>query len=380
MRMAWAVRSLTGVAAATVMVCVPLPASGTATGWTRLSAPSPSYGGGLSGVSCVSATFCEAVGYKLENSSGTRAKSIADSWNGTSVRTQNDPAGEALAVSCVSTTFCMEVGDSPDAHGYSHANSARWNGTRWRTVTVPSLPYDSLEAVSCWSHKGCFAVGARMRTATSYARPLVVRWNGKTWRVHKAPGASRWLNHLAGVSCASGSACVAVGQTFLDAQGRDSKTLAEVWNGTRWRIVKTPTLRKSYQPDLMAVSCIGAKNCVAVGGGSAEHSLILHWTGSGFVRETPAAPQGHDLPPVLSGVSCTTPTFCMATGLLPFSGLRAEQWDGSHWTMVNLPGGGNGDFYEPIGVSCPTSTSCLAAGTYTHRRSDHVIVDEWSGS
>jgi putative hemolysin len=343
-------------------------------------APSPSDGAGLSGVSCVSATFCEAAGYQLENSSGTRAKSLVEHWNGTSVRTQSDPAGEALAVSCASESFCMEVGNSPDTHGYSHANAARWNGTRWRKVALPTLVYDTLEGVSCWSRKGCIAVGSSMSSANAYSRPLVERWNGNAWKLRKAPTASRWLNHLAGISCVSGSACLAVGQTFLDAQGRDSKTLAEVWNGTRWRIVKTPTLRRSYQPNLMAVSCIGAKDCVAVGGGAAEHSLILHWTGSGFDRERPATPQGQDLPPDLSGVSCPTATFCMATGLLPFSGIRAEQWDGSHWTMVSLPGGGSGDSYDPIGVSCPTSTSCVAAGAYIHHRVEHVIVDEWSNS
>jgi hypothetical protein len=48
--------------------------------------------------------------------------------------------------------------------------------------------------------------------------------------------------------------------------------------------------------------------------------------------------------------------------------------------MVSLPGGGSGDSYDPIGVSCPTSTSCVAAGAYIHHRVEHVIVDEWSNS
>src|SRR5437763_158245 len=140
--MARVLRIWMALAAAAVAVCAPLPASGTTRGWTQLSAPSPKYGGGLSGISCVSPSFCEAVGYKLENSSGSRAASLVEQWNGTSVRTQRDPAGEALGVSCVSETFCIEVGNSPDAHGYSHATAARWNGTRWRAVTLPAMPYD----------------------------------------------------------------------------------------------------------------------------------------------------------------------------------------------------------------------------------------------
>ena len=379
MRMVRIFRTVVALALGASAVCVCLPASGAPAGWTRLSAPSPKYGGGFSGVSCVSPSFCEAVGHKLNSS--RQGTSLVENWNGASVHTQRDPATEALGVSCVSTTFCMEVGDHGDAHGYPHATAARWNGTRWRTVTLPSFPYDALEAVSCWSRKGCMAVGAHMASANSYDRPLAERWNGTSWRVKKTPAATQYLNHFAGISCMSGSACLAVGQAFVDAQGRDSKTLAERWNGRRWRIVKTPTLRKSYQPNLLAVSCIRASDCVAVGGGVPEHSLILHWTGSGFDRETPASPQGQDPAPDLSGVSCTTATFCMATGYLGFHGLRAEQWDGSRWTMVNLPNGGSGsDFYDPVGVSCPTSTLCVAAGGYIHRGTDHVVLDKWSAS
>ena len=378
--MARVFRTYVALASVAVSVCLSVPASGATGGWTQLTAPSPQYGAALSGVSCVSSTFCEAVGYKL--GSGGRSTSLVERWNGTSVRVQKDPAGEeALGVSCLSTAFCMEVGNSSDAHGYSHANAARWNGTRWRTVSLPAFAYDGLEAVSCWSRHGCVAVGTHMASATSYGRPLAERWNGKSWHAQKAPAATQWFNNLAGVSCVSGSRCLAVGQAFVDARGRDSRTLAERWNGRRWRIVNSPTLRKSYQPDLMAVSCISASDCVAVGGGSSERSLILHWTGSQFVRETPAAPHGGDLPPVLSGVSCTTATFCMATGYLPFNGLRAEQWDGNRWTMMDLPSGGGGsDFYDPAAVSCPTSTTCVAAGDYSHNRTTHVVLDKWSGS
>ena len=368
----------TALVAVAVAAGIAVPASGATGSWTQLSAPSPKYGAGLSGVSCVSASFCEAVGYKV--SSSRRGTSLVEKWNGTSVRIQSDPATEALGVSCVSTTFCMEVGDHGDAHGYPHATAARWNGTRWRTVSLPAFPYDALEAVSCWSHKGCVAVGAHMASANSYDRPLAERWNGRSWKVQKTPAATQYLNHLAGVSCVSASACRAVGQAFLDAQGRYSKTLGERWNGRRWRIVKTPSLRKSYQPNLLGVSCVGASDCVAVGGGVPEHSLILHWTSSGFVRETPAAPQGQDPAPDLSGISCTTATFCMATGYLGFHGLRAEQWDGTRWAMVNLPNGGRGsDFYDPVAVSCPTSTMCMAAGGYIHRSTDRVVVDKWTG-
>lgn len=382
MRMVRALRAAATLALVASAVCVSLPASGATAGWTRLSAPSPKYGAALSGASCVSPSFCDAVGYKL--SSSRRGTSLVEHWNGTSVRTQSDPTTEVLGVSCVSTTFCMEVGSHGDAHGYPHATAARWNGTRWRAVTLPAVDtYDGLEAVSCWSRKGCTAVGAHMANANSYDRPLALRWNGSSWKAQKPPAVTQWLNHLAGVSCVSASACLAVGQAFVDAQGRDSKTLAERWNGRRWRSVAAPTMSKTDQPGLWAVDCMRASDCVAVGGGdgSPRRALILHWTGSQFVRETDAAPQNQSPAPILTGISCPTATFCMATGYQTFYGLSAEQWDGTRWTMVDFPNGGRGsDFYGGVAVSCPTSSMCLAAGSYTHNRTDHVVVDKWSGS
>ena len=380
MRMARVVRAAVALVSLAGAVYVSAPASGATGGWTRLSAPSPKYGAGLSGVSCVSPLFCNAVGYKL--SSSRKGTSLVEHWNGMTIRTQGDPATEALGVSCTGKTFCMEVGSHPDAHGYPRATAAKWNGTRWRTVSLPAVTtYDELEAVSCWSHKGCIAVGARMASANSYDRPLALRWNGSSWKAQKTPAVTQWLNHLAGVSCVSGSACLAVGQAFLDAQGRDSKTLAERWNGRRWRSVSAPTLTKTDQPGLWAVDCLRSSDCFAVGGGDGapKRALILHWTGSQFVRESDAAPQGQNPAPILTGISCPTATFCMATGYQGFYGFSAEQWDGNRWTMVDFPSGASGsDFYGAVAVSCPTSSMCLAAGSYVHNRSDHVVVDKWS--
>ena len=367
------------LATVALVASVPGVSAAAPPGWNALSAPTPKAGGGLAGVSCASATFCVSVGYQSTPSSTMRTTSLVEVWDGETVRVQNNPTRDAIGVSCVSTTFCMEVGAHGDQHGYPTATAARWNGTQWSATTLPSLHPASLEAVSCWSRSGCIAVGSRLPNY-SYARPLVERWDGSSWHLKTAPAATQWLNHLAGVSCTSATSCIAVGAAFLDAQGRNSQALAERWNGRSWQIVPTPTLNKTYQPTLMAVSCLTARDCVAVGGGSAEHSLIVRWNGSQFVRETPAAPQGQNLPPVLSGVSCPAANFCMATGMLPFSGLRAERWDGTHWSMLTLPSsGGTNDGYNPIGVSCPTPTTCLAAGSYIHNQTGHVVLDEWSG-
>ena len=77
---------------------------------------------GFLGDSCVSSIFCMAVGYA---SNGTVDQTLAEQWNGSAwsiVPSPNPPmtlGSELDAVSCLSSTFCMAIGrayDSGDHH------------------------------------------------------------------------------------------------------------------------------------------------------------------------------------------------------------------------------------------------------------------------
>ena len=85
--------------------------------WTVQSTPNPSgaTASQLSDVSCKSASSCEAVG---QFTSGGATKTLAEAWNGGSWTIQSTPnvsgaANSALGgVSCPSATACEAVGDS----------------------------------------------------------------------------------------------------------------------------------------------------------------------------------------------------------------------------------------------------------------------------
>jgi hypothetical protein len=66
---------------------------------------------------------------------------------------------------------------------------------------------------------------------------------------------------LAGVSCTSRSMCAAVGTNSAIL----AFTLAEVWNGTTWRLRSTPSIIYSGQNALNGVSCGSGAGCTAVG-------------------------------------------------------------------------------------------------------------------
>jgi hypothetical protein len=93
-----------------------------------------------------------------------------------------------------------------------------------------------------------------------------------------------------------------------------------------------------------------------------------------------------------SGVSCSSPSACTATGLLsvnggPGVGVVTERWDGTRWSIQptpNLPGAYD---IDPTAVSCPTRSACTAVGGFTNNVPffDNVgpkvtLAEQWNGN
>ena len=181
-------------------------------------------GGGFTsyGVSCTSNTFCIAVGV-TDNAGGESAVTV-NRWNGTRWSLQRSPVfhsggGATLfGVSCISRSFCIAVGTKG---GYGSLRE-RWNGRRWSLQpAAPENPsYYRLHDVSCTSSNACIAVGDRYL----YEGPLLPaaeRWNGTGWSIEsvsRPSGAESMV--LNGVSCLSSTACIVTG-SFTDRAGRD---------------------------------------------------------------------------------------------------------------------------------------------------------------
>lgn len=86
----------------------------------------------------------------------------------------------------------------------------------------------------------------------------------------------------------------------------------------------------------------------------------------------------------LEGVSCTTTSSCVAVGyegLLGSYNTLIESWDGQTWATVPSPNEG----YESIltGVSCPDANFCVAVGYYAQdpdSQGSQVLIETWNGS
>jgi hypothetical protein len=244
-----------------------------------------------------------------------------------------------------------------------------WNGTSWRIQStrnpLSGASRGALNGVSCTSATACTAVGSYTNTSGTQTA-LAEGWDGTSWRIQPTPDpGGAGSSALNGVSCASPTACIAVG-SYTTSPG-NVQALAEAWDGTSWTIQDTPNLAPQDRGTwLDAVSCSSGTACTAVGGWSAYHVsgfVADFWDGTTWtIQSTPSStfPGGE-----LNGVSCTSATACTAVGELSSAvGLPApvaDTWDGTSWTLQNTPTPGYTHFNA---VSCTSATVCTAVGSY----------------
>jgi hypothetical protein len=312
--------------------------------------------GQFTAVSCSSPNVCMAVG-EAETSTGGQLLSETRSLSGWMFQVVPEPVvGSALlGVSCVKSSDCTAVGNSPSGGG-TVPLIENWNGTNWAVTAAPApagATFSELTAVACTSPVSCLAVGDTQSGGKQV--PLAELWNGSKWKIKPVPKPSgQKSSGLSGIACPSASKCFAVGSSNTN---DIFKTLAEVWNGSKWLIQKAPSPAKD---SLNAVSCRSASSCMAVGSGLAER-----WNGKSWSLVKIAKPRGTKAD--LTGVSCTKAGPCYAVGgnfVNSIGSSVAELWNGSKWSVQPVPLNTSADSSLLDGVSCTTATNCTAAGFY----------------
>src|SRR5579863_481109 len=323
--------SLAGCVLTSFLTAAPASAlSATHPAWTIQKSPNTTVPSGrIESVSCSSASACTAVGTTL-GTSGLNL-TLALRWNGTIWQRERTPkpgGGTVPAssptlsgVSCPSSSFCEAVGSyQVGTTGISLAES--WNGSGWALQTFP-VPLGSTSAVltqvSCPSAQLCEAVGF-YTAGSGEILPFAAHWNGTSWHLQRTPvpaGAS--ITMLSALSCVSPDFCEAGG----DAPGAGAFALR--WNGTSWHLQTLPGTAGSR-----SISCVSVSFCESAGfdGGDV-------WNGSSWSSQPIPGPPGATSSS-LSGVSCTATTFCVAVGDYSDSSgstfSLSDTWNGTSWT------------------------------------------------
>jgi hypothetical protein len=338
----------------------------------------PAYAAGpvgdrLLGVACTTAKNCVAVGADFNTPAP-----IAETWNGSAWKLTPVPAsvkgsqGVLTSVACPAVkggVHCVAVGTEG-----TFALISTWNGAKWTSSKGPGSAGSGLNGVACPSVKDCVAVGDRVTNPTAgFVVPLSDVFNGSKWVQVKIPApAGAVFSTLHGVSCASATFCIGVGEMSTVNSGG---VVIEKWNGHAWSVVKSPNPKGLQGPFLESVSCPSPTSCLAVGTGTgakgtAGFAEVFNGGGWSVTGAVPWPSGSTD--PFLNGVSCAAPGRCVAAGFIdvnPNLGgntgrAAAAMWNGKAWKATTVAAPGKGKASQFNGVNCLPSkaTFCAAVG------------------
>ncbi len=240
--------------------------------------------------------------------------------------------------------------------------------------------------MKCLRYAAALAVVACAAAQVVSPVPGAAASSPAAWSVSATPDTSATLtNVLNADTCVSGGDCVAVGNSTTSTGV--AQTLVESWNGTAWSKVSSPDTSPTLADTLYGVSCAAASSCMAVGSATSTtgylQTLAERWNGTTWaIVSTPDT--STVFPNSLSGVSCSSTTSCVAVGSAATSTgsvTVVETWNGSSWTLTPSPEVAGTAADSLAAVSCPTTASCTAVGyDVDGSGAEQTLVEAWGGS
>jgi hypothetical protein len=330
----------------------------------------------LDAVSCSGPGSCVAAGEDNDQQAviateadgiWSRAREIAapDGYNG--------PA-EISGVACVAATSCAAVGTYDDWNYPHHSFVLVESDGTWLAAQAVAPPEAHATAtvllsVGCSSAGNCVATG--YVTAGGASRLLAVSEIGGVWQhavVLRLPAdamAKDPYAALQSVSCVRSGTCVAVGQ-YRTRSGATVPVVASASRG-HWKLRALAGLRGRW---LNSVSCLSARSCVALGGysvaGSFRDVSIVEadgrWGHEVTVRS--GVLHGQNVYPLLSSMSCAR-SVCTAIGFsvgFRFGALALTYAHGRWGGLTQIAASGRGRFFAASAVYCRTPSACTAVG------------------
>ncbi len=351
-------------------------------------------------------------------------------------RTRNHPtkvrAGLRALVSALAGVIVLLSGVAAVVTPSAPAAAATAPAQGWTTVEAP-LPADSgtgstnpdvyTASSVCPAANGCITVGWYKDTSDK-AWGLIETQSGTTWTDTEAPQPSNagsgadqglWIGSqdcgiyqpCHAVSCPTATFCVGVGE-YLDTAGY-SLPVVETLSGGSWSAAEGalpsdtgtdggPVFPAAF---LFSVSCVSTTSCVAVGqyrNTSGDYVPLIDtlsgttWTALPSPLPSDAIAQTSSFGTFLNSVSCTSASFCVASGFYQdtssgYKGLLVTLSNGS-WTAQTASqpsdSGNDGDGHQGTfltGLSCASAAACTSVGYYEDTSGDgHGLIDSFNGS
>jgi hypothetical protein len=286
-------------------------------------------------------------------------------------------------VSCADDLNCVAVGSFLTVNHKRRGLIERWDGTRWTIAFAGPLPGVQpvfLDSVSCPTSHWCMAAGTGQHGRGW--RTVALLWDGSRWRVTTpiVLGGATAMGELASVSCSAPGQCEAVGSYAI---GSSTVQIAERWRTGRWHLTYQTAPASHRQARLTGVSCESGAQCVAVGNQSNRRNakaVVVRWDGTRWRQLALSLHARAEL----TGVSCPGAFTCLLVGATAAHGVyapAAEQLKGARLTALPVPASsGAGSMAFLYDVSCATTTRCLALGTSSPPDSTQATAETWDGS
>ncbi len=341
------------------------------TAGSALPVPTTYGGTRYSAVSCTSRSFCMAVGTYTNRayfSFGVAAK-----WNGSQWHLVDLPLAENVhgswalsAVSCLSPTWCMALGGS---RGMVPPFSELWNGRSWARKNIQINAGNLgvyIDSLSCPSTSFCVAAGnasGGVRDAVQ-TFPEAAEWNGSGWHALSLPKSISGYG-FSGMSCAGADDCTFIADSnFLASDWAKGARLVQL-TGNSWSLLSPQPPPHGDVIEYQGISCADSSSCAVAGtatptvqNGVKDKEITFMATLSGTSWHTT------DLQLVRIGesgatnMSCPSSAYCLATipGETfiprPAEVLKLNTGSGKVTLLENVPQ------VDALSAPCATSTAC----------------------
>jgi hypothetical protein len=384
-------------AAAILAICgfVLSASSAQAATWTIQTTPNASGAehSALYDIACEGSTTNACFSVGKQTASGGTSGPYVQLWNGsswanqTAVAPEGSSAGELQSVDCfpkliLEKLFCFAAGSYTSGGVTNPLVENSTVGGAWKLNTTPSpegASETAFKGISCrQTISSCIAVGYSVKGGVKSAFVEGMTSEAK-WVIQTMPVPEGAVtSELHGIDCASSTFCMAVGSYTL--AGGAQWAMSATWNGTSWtsRTVAKPT--ESKGSILLDVSCESTSSCTGVGAyknsKNVQVSFVERWNGTAWSYQSSPNPTG-STNTVFQGVSCVSSTPCVAVGDW-YNGKSwqpmAQEWNGSAWALDTTPTPAEATFSLLEGVAC--RTACLAPGWYTDSGGKNKTLSE----
>jgi photosystem II stability/assembly factor-like uncharacterized protein len=312
--------------------------------------------GTLTGVSCPSATTCEAA-VVLTSGGDSFLGSRGGDWT-----TQAAPSSMTAtgAMYCPSASACYAQGGGSAGTQIASTSDA---GGAWGVLYTFPQTVSLIDGVACVASGPCEAVGDE--TANT-ATILATTAPGGSWIAQDVP-ANADVTQLAGISCPAEQTCYAVGTV-----PGDGVVLSSADGGAQWTATEESAVVHFYS---ISCSTDDPSDCQALGYNNGLSATALGTT------DAPADFQAETLPSGISrlfSVSCVTKKpVCVAVGQASSgdAGVVVVKSGSGPWTTESLPAGTG-----PLNaVSCPSQKACVAVGQTVGSSSPAIVASNDGG-